>query len=127
MRFSPREDFWIIVAARSKDETEIRAGKAAGGRTIVSRIRNQPTRRREPKIQCFKSTRSAQKFLSTHAVVYNTSTSNAISYQLNRTACYAPPRGARSSRPFEVPHSNPASRRRFDNVITLSKGHASIR
>jgi hypothetical protein len=31
-RFSGREDFWIIVAARSEDETEIRAGKAAGGR-----------------------------------------------------------------------------------------------
>ena len=27
-----REDFWIIVAARSEDETETRAGKAAGGR-----------------------------------------------------------------------------------------------
>src|SRR5271163_1920086 len=36
--------------------------------------------------------------------------------QLKRTACFAPqrsPRGARSSRPLEVPHSNPASRRRF--------------
>jgi hypothetical protein len=32
VRFSGREDFWIIVAARSEDETEIRAGKAAGGR-----------------------------------------------------------------------------------------------
>ena len=31
MRFSSREDFWIIVTARSEDETEIRAGKAAGG------------------------------------------------------------------------------------------------
>src|SRR5580698_6724720 len=31
-RFSGREDFWIIVAARSEDETEIRAQKAAGGR-----------------------------------------------------------------------------------------------
>jgi hypothetical protein len=30
-RFSGREDFWIIVAARSEDEAEIRAGKAAGG------------------------------------------------------------------------------------------------
>jgi hypothetical protein len=30
--FSRREDFWIIVAARSEDETEIRAGEAAGGR-----------------------------------------------------------------------------------------------
>jgi transposase len=27
LRFSGREDFWIIVAARSEDETEIRAGK----------------------------------------------------------------------------------------------------
>jgi hypothetical protein len=32
LRFSGREDFWIIVATRSEDETEIRAGKAAGGR-----------------------------------------------------------------------------------------------
>ena len=32
MRFSSREDFCIIAAARSEDETEIRAGKAAGGR-----------------------------------------------------------------------------------------------
>ena len=33
---------------------------------------HQPTRRRERKMQRFKSTGSAQKFLSTHAVVYNT-------------------------------------------------------
>jgi hypothetical protein len=33
-RFSGKEDFWIIVAARSEDETEIRAGKAAGLRAI---------------------------------------------------------------------------------------------
>jgi hypothetical protein len=32
LRFSGRKDFWIIVAARSEDETEIGAGKAAGGR-----------------------------------------------------------------------------------------------
>src|ERR1700730_9603591 len=31
-RFSRREDFWIIVAARSEDETEIRAGETTGGR-----------------------------------------------------------------------------------------------
>jgi len=31
----------------------------------------QPTRRRERKMQRFKSARSAQKFLSTHAAVYN--------------------------------------------------------
>jgi hypothetical protein len=49
------------------------------------------------------------------------STSNAISYQLKRTACFAPrrqARGARSSRPHEVPRTDPASRRRFDNVTT---------
>ena len=32
---------------------------------------HQPTRRRERKMQRFKSPSSAQKFLSTHAVVYN--------------------------------------------------------
>ena len=31
----------------------------------------QPTRRRERKMQRFKSVRSAQKFLSTHVAVYN--------------------------------------------------------
>jgi putative transposase len=33
---------------------------------------HQPTRRRERKMQRFKRARSAQKFLSTHAAVYNT-------------------------------------------------------
>jgi hypothetical protein len=32
LKISGREDFWIIVAARSGDETEIRAGEATGGR-----------------------------------------------------------------------------------------------
>ena len=32
LRFSGREDFWVIVAARSGDETEIRIGETAGGR-----------------------------------------------------------------------------------------------
>jgi transposase-like protein len=44
------------------------------GRWKNTRAENshQPTRRRERKMQRFKSARSAQKFLSTHAAVYNT-------------------------------------------------------
>jgi transposase-like protein len=44
------------------------------GRWKNNRAENshQPTRRRERKMQRFKSAGSAQKFLSTHAVVYNT-------------------------------------------------------
>jgi hypothetical protein len=32
LRFSGREDFWIIIPARSEDETEIQIGETAGGR-----------------------------------------------------------------------------------------------
>ena len=39
--------------------------------TIYARF-HQPTRRQERKMQRFKSSRSAQKFLSTHAPVFNT-------------------------------------------------------
>jgi putative transposase len=43
------------------------------GRWKNNRVENsdQPTRRRERKMHRFKSARSAQKFLSTHAAVYN--------------------------------------------------------
>jgi len=43
------------------------------GRWRNNRAENshQPTRRRERKMQRFKTPRSAQKFLSTHAAVYN--------------------------------------------------------
>jgi putative transposase len=64
------------------------------GRWRNNRIENshQPTRRQERKMQRLKRARSAQKFVSTHPAVYNILTSNAISYQINRTACYAPRR-----------------------------------
>jgi putative transposase len=44
------------------------------GRWKNNRAENshQPTRRRERKMQRFKSVRSAQKFLSTHPTIYNT-------------------------------------------------------
>ena len=44
------------------------------GRWKNNRVENshQPTRRRERKMQRFKSAGSAQKFLSTHAAAYNT-------------------------------------------------------
>ena len=64
------------------------------GRWRNNRAENshQPTRRRERKMQRFKSACSAQKFLSAHAAVYNTLTFNAISRQLNHTTCSAPRR-----------------------------------
>jgi putative transposase len=52
---------------------------------------HQPTRRRERKMQRFKSACSAQKFLSTHAAVYNTFNvqrhlASAQSHRVLRTA-----------------------------------------
>jgi putative transposase len=64
------------------------------GRWKNNRAENshQPTRRRERKMQRFKSARSAQKFLSTTPPFTASSTSKAISYQLKRPACFAPRR-----------------------------------
>jgi len=63
---------------------------AGDGRTIGPKIRIRPTRR-ERKMQRFKSARSAQKFLSTHAAVYNTFNVqrhliSALSHRVLRTA-----------------------------------------
>ena len=44
---------------------------------------HQPTRRRERKMQSFKSARSAQKFLSTHAAIFHVQR-HLISAQSNR-------------------------------------------
>ena len=59
------------------------------GRWKNNRTENshQPTRRRERKMQRFKSVGSAQKFLSTHAAATTSSTSNAISPQPKRITC----------------------------------------
>ena len=63
------------------------------GRWKNNRAENShpPTRRRERKMQRFKSARSAQKFLSTHAAVYNTFNvqrhlTSAQSHRVLRTA-----------------------------------------
>jgi putative transposase len=53
---------------------------------------HQPTRRRERKMQGFKSARSAQKFLSTHAVVYNIFNVQRHLISAQSPACYAPRR-----------------------------------
>ena len=63
------------------------------GRWNNNRAENShlPTRRRERKMQRFKSAGCAQKFLSTHAVQPFTtlSTSNVISRQPKRSVCFA--------------------------------------
>jgi putative transposase len=60
---------------------------------------HQTTRRREVKMQRFKSPGSAQKFLSTHATVYNTFNVNAISSQPRAFALSAPRRWTHGMKP----------------------------
>ena len=51
---------------------------------------HQPTRRQERKMQRFKSVRSAQTFLSTHAAVYNIFNVQRHLISAQTTACFAP-------------------------------------
>ena len=64
------------------------------GRWKNNRAENshQPTRRQERKMQRFKSAGSAQKFLSSHAAVYNTFNVQRHLTQPKRTGRYAPRR-----------------------------------
>ena len=92
------------------------------GRWRNNRAENshQPTRRRERRCNASRALALRRNSSQPTPPCTTLSTSNAISYQLNHTACSAPlrqTRGARSSRPHEVPRTDPASRRRFDNVM----------
>ena len=78
------------------------------GRWMNNRAENshQPTRRRERKMQRFKSPGSAQKFLSTHAAVSTPSTSNVISPQPQRTARFALWRWTHGGPPSQQPENS---------------------
>jgi hypothetical protein len=60
---------------------------------------HQPTRRRERKMQRFKSAGSAQRFLSVHAAVQNSSTPRAISHPTARSASSETKRSGRGEPP----------------------------
>jgi putative transposase len=61
-----KSDRWLgAIQGRSQHEKGLRKNNRA-------EISHQPTRRRERKMQRFKSPGSAQRFLSVHAAVHNT-------------------------------------------------------
>jgi transposase-like protein len=66
---------------------------------------HQPTRRRERKMPRFKSPGSAQKFLSTHAAVYNIFNASVISPQPKRTARFVLWRWTRGGPPSPQPEN----------------------
>jgi transposase-like protein len=73
----------------AKSEIGLSARRDQGLREHRAENSHQPTRRRERKMQRFKSPGSAQRFLSIRAVVQNTFTSNAISHPAARSASFA--------------------------------------
>ena len=84
-----------------------RGARHERGRWKNNRVENshQPTRRRERKMQRFKSSGSAQRFLSAHAAVFNTFNvqrhlTSASTHRTFRAAARA--RGARQSRLLEI-------------------------
>jgi transposase-like protein len=95
------------------------------GRWRNNRAENshQPTRRRERKMQGFKSVGSAQRFFSVHAAAYNTTTSSAISPQQERIepSGHRPcRRGVKSSLRREPDVSGDLLSARFANVTEPS-------
>src|SRR5580698_10917962 len=69
--------FWLptscALTARQRPKSACRlATSGACARTIGPENSHQPTRRRERKMQRFKSSGSAQRFLSVHAALQNT-------------------------------------------------------
>ena len=91
------------------------------GRWRNNRAENshQPTRRRERKMQGFKSVGSAQRFLSFYAAAHIPSTFSAISFQQGRTEFFEPRPWTRGVRPL-LQHKHDRqrdhSRLSFDNV-----------
>jgi transposase-like protein len=99
------------------------------GRWRNNRAENshQPTRRRERKMQGFKSVGSAQRFFSVHAAAYNTTTSSAISPQqeLTEPSGHRPcRRGVKSSLRREPDVPGDLLRAIFGNVTEPFQGVA---